>query len=67
MTHRLIGCSLDALTKYQSATGAVSDASTGLLRITAAQYASLKSLFYKIGSVSDQEHIFNESLAQNSD
>lgn len=41
----------DALSKYQSETGAVSDQATGLLRVTSAQYSNLKSLFYKIGDV----------------
>ncbi|KAH9036481.1 aspartic peptidase A1 [Lactarius pseudohatsudake] len=34
---------------YKSATGAVLDANTGLLRITAAQFSNLKSLFFIIG------------------
>ncbi len=39
----------DAFNLYKSATGAVLDASTGLLRITSAQFANLKSLFFIIG------------------
>lgn len=51
--HRmLIWDELDALAKYQSATGATPDAATGLLSLTAAQFAKLKSLFFNIGGVS---------------
>ncbi|KAL1713660.1 aspartic peptidase domain-containing protein [Schizophyllum commune] len=39
----------DAFQKYQKATGATLDNSTGLLTITENQYNSLKSLFFKIG------------------
>ncbi|KAL1661371.1 aspartic peptidase domain-containing protein, partial [Schizophyllum commune] len=39
----------DAFQKYQKATGATLDNSTGLLTITEDQYNSLKSLFFKIG------------------
>ena len=39
----------DAFDRYLSATGAVLDANTGLLRITSAQFANLKSLFFTIG------------------
>ena len=39
----------DALTVYQRATGAVTDPTTGLLKITADQYANLESLFFHIG------------------
>lgn len=49
--HSLIIYLSDALAKYQSATGAVSDNATGLLRVTAAQFAALQSLNYKIGTV----------------
>ncbi|KAI9441945.1 aspartic peptidase A1 [Lactarius psammicola] len=35
--------------RYKAATGAVNDASTGLLRITSAQFANLQSLFFIIG------------------
>lgn len=42
---------VDALTRYRSATGAVNDANTGLLRITAAQFANLQSLFFTINGV----------------
>ncbi|RDB29357.1 Polyporopepsin [Hypsizygus marmoreus] len=41
----------DAITRYRAATGAVPDASTGLLRITAAQFANLQSLFFNINGV----------------
>ena len=39
----------DAFSLYRTATGGVLDASTGLLRITSAQFANLKSLFFTIG------------------
>ena len=42
-------CLTDALSAYQSATGAVSDSSTGLLKITQAQFDNLESLFFHIG------------------
>lgn len=42
---------LDALTAYQTATGAVSDNATGILRLTPAQFANLESLFFTIGEV----------------
>ncbi|KAJ8475028.1 hypothetical protein ONZ45_g15748 [Pleurotus djamor] len=42
----------DALSRYRSATGAVLDSRTGLLRITAAQFANLQSLFFTINGVS---------------
>jgi cathepsin E len=42
----------DAFNKYKSATGAVLDSTTGLLRITSSQYANLKSLFFTINGVS---------------
>ena len=41
----------DAYDKYVAQTGAVMDSSTGLLKIDATQYASLESLFFKIGNV----------------
>lgn len=47
----LILLATNAITKYKSATGAVDDSATGLLRITSAQYASLQSLFFNIGGV----------------
>ena len=40
----------DAFNRYKSATGAVLDANTGLLRITSTQFANLKSLFFTIGA-----------------
>ncbi|KAH9926246.1 acid protease [Epithele typhae] len=43
--------STDALTRYMAATGAVSDARTGLLRLTNAQFANLQSLFFNINGV----------------
>jgi cathepsin E len=41
----------DALTRYRAATGAVADRTTGLLRITPAQFANLQSLFFTINGV----------------
>jgi cathepsin E len=40
---------VDAFDRYRRATGAVLDPTTKLLRITPAQYANLKSLFFTIG------------------
>ncbi|KII85701.1 hypothetical protein PLICRDRAFT_701179 [Plicaturopsis crispa FD-325 SS-3] len=42
----------DALRRYQTATGAVNDERTGLLRITSAQFSALKSLFFNINGAS---------------
>ncbi|KAF8801895.1 aspartic protease [Phlegmacium glaucopus] len=44
----------DAFNRYQAATGAVIDRATGLLRITSAQFASLKNLSFIINGVSFQ-------------
>jgi len=41
----------DAFSRYRTATGAVQDNTTGLLRITAAQFANLQSLFFTINGV----------------
>ncbi|KAH9944888.1 acid protease [Amylocystis lapponica] len=41
--------STDAYNAYQTATGATADSTTGLLRITPAQYANLESLYFAIG------------------
>ncbi len=41
----------DAITRYRQATGAVLDNTTGLLRITAAQFANLQSLFFTNSAV----------------
>ncbi|KAF8665498.1 hypothetical protein AX16_000513 [Volvariella volvacea WC 439] len=41
----------DAFNRYKSATGAVLDNTTGLLRITSAQFANLQSLFFTINGV----------------
>ncbi|KAF8236774.1 aspartic peptidase A1 [Tricholoma matsutake] len=41
----------DAYNRYVTATGAVLDNATGLLRITSAQYANLQSLFFHINGV----------------
>ncbi|KAM5546209.1 hypothetical protein V8D89_000335 [Ganoderma adspersum] len=46
----LILLASDALARYQRATGAVLDNTTGLLRLTTAQFANLQSLFFHIGS-----------------
>ncbi|TCD63445.1 hypothetical protein EIP91_005386 [Steccherinum ochraceum] len=40
----------DALAAYQTATGAVQDSDTGLLRLTPDQFNNLESLFFTIGS-----------------
>ena len=42
----------DAFNRYKSATGAVNDASTGLLRITSTQFSNLQSLFFTAGGTS---------------
>jgi cathepsin E len=39
----------DAFNRYRAATGAVLDSTTGLLRITPAQYSNLNSLFFTTG------------------
>jgi cathepsin E len=41
----------DAITRYRSATGAVQDNTTGLLRLTTAQFNNLQSLFFTAGGV----------------
>ncbi|KAF8899045.1 aspartic peptidase A1 [Infundibulicybe gibba] len=41
----------DAFQRYRDATGAVLDNTTGLLRITAAQFSALQSLFFTINGV----------------
>lgn len=41
----------DAITRYRSATGAVLDNNTGLLRLTTAQFANLQSLFFTTNGV----------------
>lgn len=43
--------SSDAIAAYQNATGATTDEDTGLLTITAEQFANLQSLFFNIGGV----------------
>ncbi|KAI9450012.1 aspartic peptidase A1 [Lactarius psammicola] len=45
----LVLLATDAFNRYKSQTGAVVDATTGLLTITTAQYANLKSLYFVIG------------------
>ncbi|KAG6873223.1 hypothetical protein C0995_001577 [Termitomyces sp. Mi166 len=44
----LLYIATDAYNRYRSATGAVLDGSTGLLRITSSQFSNLKSLFFTI-------------------
>ncbi|KAG1757236.1 aspartic peptidase domain-containing protein [Suillus lakei] len=46
----LIYIATDAFTKYQSATGATVDATTGLLLVSSTQYSALKNLNFNIGS-----------------
>ncbi|KAI9441953.1 aspartic peptidase A1 [Lactarius psammicola] len=45
----LILIATNAFNSYKSATGAVNDASTGLLRITSTQFSNLQSLFFTAG------------------
>ncbi|OBZ76477.1 Polyporopepsin [Grifola frondosa] len=40
----------DALARYETATGAVADDATGLLRLAPAQFADLQSLFFTVGN-----------------
>ncbi|KDQ58183.1 hypothetical protein JAAARDRAFT_155852 [Jaapia argillacea MUCL 33604] len=47
----LVYLASNAYTKYVSATGAKLDATTGLLKVTSAQYAALKPLDFVIGGV----------------
>ncbi|KAG6817906.1 hypothetical protein H0H87_012374 [Tephrocybe sp. NHM501043] len=44
----LLYIATDAYNRYRTATGAVLDNTTGLLRITSAQFSNLKSLFFTI-------------------
>ncbi|KAJ7354266.1 family A1 protease [Mycena albidolilacea] len=46
----LIHLATDGFNRYQGATGGVLDANTGLLRITATQYAALQNLNFIIGA-----------------
>ncbi|KAF8921941.1 aspartic peptidase A1 [Mucidula mucida] len=48
----LVLLATDAYNRYLSATGATLDSTTGLLRITTAQFSNLKSLFFNIGGKS---------------
>lgn len=52
---------LDAFQKYQQLTGGVPDAATTLLKITPAQFANLKSLFFTINNV-DYEFTANAQI-----
>ncbi|KAN0135184.1 aspartic protease [Lactarius tabidus] len=45
----LILITTDAFNRYKSATGAILDATTGLLCLTSAQYASLQTIHFMIG------------------
>ncbi|KAH9178667.1 aspartic peptidase A1 [Lactarius sanguifluus] len=45
----LILLATDAFNRYKTATGAVNDAPTGLLRITSTQFSNLQSLFFTAG------------------
>ncbi|KAI9452796.1 aspartic peptidase A1 [Lactarius psammicola] len=45
----LILIATDAFNRYKTATGAVNDAATGLLRITSTQFNNLQSLFFTAG------------------
>ncbi|KAJ7361452.1 aspartic peptidase A1 [Mycena albidolilacea] len=47
----LIYLATNGFTKYKSAVGGVADANTGLLRITATQFAALQNLNFVIGGV----------------
>ncbi|KAG6919008.1 hypothetical protein DXG01_009718 [Tephrocybe rancida] len=47
----LVYIATDAYNRYRTATGAVLDNTTGLLRITSTQFAALKSLFFTINGV----------------
>lgn len=53
----------EAYNKYKSVTGATADTSTGLLKISSANFANLKSLYYTIGGVS--RSVANSSLNNN--
>jgi hypothetical protein len=47
----LVLIATDAFQKYQKATGATLDQTTGLLKLTASQFEKLQSLFFDIGGV----------------
>ncbi|PFH52246.1 hypothetical protein AMATHDRAFT_46374 [Amanita thiersii Skay4041] len=47
----LILLASDAISRYQSLTGAVFDGATGLLRLTTTQFANLQSLFFNVNGV----------------
>ncbi|CAO3666846.1 unnamed protein product [Umbelopsis ramanniana] len=47
----LTSFSSDAYLAYQRATGAVLDKTTGLLTVTAAQYAAMQSIYFDIGGI----------------
>ncbi|KAH8986200.1 aspartic peptidase A1 [Lactarius akahatsu] len=48
----LLLISTDAFNRYKTATGAVLDASTGLLKVTSTQFSNLQSLFFTAGGIS---------------
>ena len=51
--HKLISLA-DAFDRYKSATGAVLDSATGLLKITSTQYSNLQPLVFTAGGTSFQ-------------
>jgi len=58
----LILLATNGLTKYKAATGAVVDATTGLLRITSAQFSALQSLFFIAGGVRASSFLAQERI-----
>ncbi|KAH9052762.1 acid protease [Lactarius vividus] len=48
----IISTTADAFNRYKTATGAVLDATTGLLKITSTQFSNLQSLFFTAGGKS---------------
>ncbi|KAH9036489.1 acid protease [Lactarius pseudohatsudake] len=48
----LILIATDAFNRYKTATGAVLDGNTGLLKITSTQFSNLQSLFFTAGGIS---------------
>ncbi|KAH9008776.1 aspartic peptidase A1 [Lactarius hengduanensis] len=48
----LILIATDAFNRYKTATGAVLDGTTGLLKITSTQFSNLQSLFFTAGGIS---------------
>ena len=52
MQHKTNETRTDAYNRYKSATGAVLDTATGLLKITSTQFANLQTLFFTAGGTS---------------